>query len=61
MDSERKPNNILRHERQLRGWSQRKVAELVDTSEDVVSRWERGEHLPGPFFQEKLCSLYGSE
>lgn len=59
MDSEKKPNNILRHERQLRGWSQRKVAELVDTSEDVVSRWERGEHLPSPFFQEKLCSLYG--
>lgn len=59
MDSERKPNSILRHERQLRGWSQRKVAELVDTSEDVVSRWERGERKPSPFFQEKLCALYG--
>jgi len=59
MESERKPNSILRHERQLRGWSQRKVAELVDTSEDVVSRWERGERKPSPFFQEKLCALYG--
>lgn len=58
MDSERKPNSILRHERQLRGWSQRKVADLVETSEDVVSRWERGERKPGPFFQEKLCALY---
>ncbi|HEU5380337.1 MAG TPA: helix-turn-helix transcriptional regulator [Ktedonobacteraceae bacterium] len=58
MDNERKPNSILRHERRLRGWSQRKVADLLDTSEDVVSRWERGERRPSPFFQEKLCALY---
>lgn len=59
MDAEKKPNTILRRERQLRGWSQHRVAELVDTSEDVVSRWERGERKPSPFFQEKLCALYG--
>jgi transcriptional regulator with XRE-family HTH domain len=59
MDGEKKPNTILRRERQLRGWSQQRVAELVDTSEDVVSRWERGERRPIPFFQEKLCALYG--
>jgi transcriptional regulator with XRE-family HTH domain len=59
MDGEKKPNNILRRERQLRGWSQQKVAELVGTSEDVVSRWERGERKPSPFFQEKFCVLYG--
>lgn len=52
-------NNVLRRERQLRGWSQQKVAKLLDTSEDVISRWERGERKPGPFFQEKLCILYG--
>ena len=59
MNSEKKPNSILRRERQLRGWSQQKVAELVGTSEDVMSRWERGERKPSPFFQEKLCILYG--
>jgi transcriptional regulator with XRE-family HTH domain len=59
MDGEKKRNNILRRERQLRGWSQQKVAELVGTSEDVVSRWERGERKPSPFFQEKFCILYG--
>ena len=59
MDGEKKPNTILRRERQLRGWSQQRVAELVETSEDVVSRWERGERRPIPFFQEKLCALYG--
>ncbi len=35
------------------------MAELVGTSEDVVSRWERGERRPSPFFQEKFCLLYG--
>jgi transcriptional regulator with XRE-family HTH domain len=59
MDGEKKPNNILRRERQLRGWSQQKIAELVGTSEDVVSRWERGERKPSPFYQEKFCVLYG--
>ncbi|QBD75012.1 helix-turn-helix domain-containing protein [Ktedonosporobacter rubrisoli] len=59
MNGEKKPNIIIRRERQLRGWSQQKVAELVGTSEDVVSRWERGERKPSPFFQEKLCMLYG--
>src|SRR6266487_2231419 len=59
MDGEKKPNNILRRERQLRGWSQQKIAELVGTSEDVVSRWERGERTTSPFFQEKFCVLYG--
>src|SRR5260370_42004718 len=58
MDGEKKPNIILRRERQLRGWSQQKVASLVETSEDVVSRWERGERKPSPFYQEKLCVLY---
>src|SRR5579859_5402091 len=59
MNGEKKPNNILRRERLLRGWSQQKVARLVETSEDVVSRWERGERKPSPFYQEKFCVLYG--
>jgi transcriptional regulator with XRE-family HTH domain len=59
MDGQKKPNSILRRERLLRGWSQRKVARLVETSEDVVSRWERGERKPSPFYQEKFCVLYG--
>jgi len=59
MNGEKKPNPTLRRERQLRGWSQQKVAGLVETSEDVISRWERGERKPSPFFQEKFCILYG--
>ncbi|HEU0001692.1 MAG TPA: helix-turn-helix transcriptional regulator [Ktedonobacteraceae bacterium] len=61
MDTSRKSNPLLRFEREKRGWSQRRVAEQLDTSEDMISRWERGERTPGPFFQEKLCSLFGKD
>src|SRR5450759_1850608 len=61
MDMSRKSNPLLRFEREKRGWSQRRIAEQLDTSEDMVSRWERGERTPSPFFQEKLCALFGRD
>jgi transcriptional regulator with XRE-family HTH domain len=54
-----KPNEALRYQRLLRGWSQGRVAEAVGTSAEVVSRWETGRKKPGPFYQEKLCDLFG--
>ncbi len=57
--SNQKPNELLRYARQERGWSQQRVAEQIGTSEDVISRWERGERSVSPFYQEKLCLLFG--
>jgi len=57
-DHQKVPNEKLRHQRELRGWSQKKVADLIDTSKEVVSIWECGERPPGKKFQEKLCLLY---
>ncbi len=54
-----KPNLRLKHERELRGWSQAKVAEEIDSSEKNVSRWERGVSSPQPIFRERLCRLFG--
>jgi transcriptional regulator with XRE-family HTH domain len=54
-----KPNELLRYARQERGWSQQRVAEQIGTNEDVISRWERGERSVSPFYQEKLCLLFG--
>ncbi len=60
MDSDiKKPNEALRYEREKWGWSQRKIAEKLDTTEDKISRWERGERTPSPHYREKLCSLFG--
>jgi transcriptional regulator with XRE-family HTH domain/tetratricopeptide (TPR) repeat protein len=54
-----KPNQRLKYEREIRGWSQAKVAEEIGSSEKNVSRWERGVSSPIPYFREKLCLLYG--
>jgi transcriptional regulator with XRE-family HTH domain len=56
---EKKPNIILKRERELRGWSQQTVAERVQTTEQVVCRWESGRHKPNRYFQTQLCQLFG--
>lgn len=62
----RKPNLFLRRQREMRGWSQKKVAlELQRMDPDAgvternVARWERGKGRPGPYYREKLCLLFG--
>jgi|GEM_PF-7054200 len=57
--NEKKPNRYLRRERDLKGWSQRTLAELVGTTEQVVNRWENGQHTPNRYFQTQLCRLFG--
>lgn len=52
-------NMRLRRERELRGWSQARVAEALGTDPITVGRWERGQSFPYPYFREKLCRLFG--
>ena len=59
MDASKKPNTQLRYHRKLRGFSQKKLGELVGADQNAVSRWERGERDTSPYYQEKLCSLFG--
>lgn len=56
-----KPNHRLRRERELRGWSQARVAEEIGTTAVNVGRWERGTSTPYPHFREKLCMLFGKD
>jgi transcriptional regulator with XRE-family HTH domain len=73
MDANKKPNDLLRRERKLRGWTQEQVADALDQlcqeeprvrrrdvviSDSMVSRWERGIHPPSPFHQRMLCQLF---
>jgi transcriptional regulator with XRE-family HTH domain/tetratricopeptide (TPR) repeat protein len=55
------PNERLKHEREMRGWSQSDVAEEVGTDQKVVSRWERGISRPSPYFRRKLCERFGKD
>ncbi|HEU5381898.1 MAG TPA: tetratricopeptide repeat protein [Ktedonobacteraceae bacterium] len=48
----------LKSERELRGWSQARLAELLTTDTKTVSRWERGVALPVSYYREKLSSLF---
>ncbi|HKV58535.1 MAG TPA: helix-turn-helix transcriptional regulator, partial [Ktedonobacteraceae bacterium] len=67
---QRTPNLLLRHQRLVRGWSlQRVVNEICALAEPdgripgvsaaMVSCWEMGKKKPSPFYQERLCLIYG--
>src|SRR5690349_5493005 len=54
-----RPNERLRQERLLRGWSQKDVADRIGASYYYLSRWERGTTMPSPYYRQKLCALFG--
>lgn len=56
-----KPNALLKRARELRGWSQARVAEEIGTTALNVGRWERGTSMPYPHYREKLCLLFGKD
>jgi len=58
---ERQPNDRLRQERLLRGWTQQQVAAQVGTDGYTVGRWERGRAIPSPYFRRQLCELFGKD
>ncbi|HEU5226714.1 MAG TPA: NB-ARC domain-containing protein [Ktedonobacteraceae bacterium] len=56
------PNMLLSQARELRGWSQKFVAEQIGAPATCyLSRWERGHTTPSPFYREKLCRLFGKD
>jgi tetratricopeptide (TPR) repeat protein len=65
------PNQHLRQQRRVRGWTLERAADELyqlcglkkskrgDINAKMIGSWERGEHLPSLFYQEKLSHLYG--
>ncbi len=51
--------HLLKAEREKRGWSLAKLAEVLGTTTRTVSRWEQGLAVPYPYYREQLCVLYG--
>jgi transcriptional regulator with XRE-family HTH domain len=49
----------LKVERELRGWSQAKVAKILGTTTRTIGRWEQGQAIPYPHYREQLCALFG--
>src|ERR1700694_4198094 len=54
-----KPNLRLKEERELRGWSQKFVADEIGADRYYLSRWEHGVASPSPYYRQKLCALFG--
>ncbi len=60
----KKPNDLLRRQRLLRGWSLDRLAEEIQkrgggADSKLIGRWERGEVKPRPYYQEMLIDIYG--
>ena len=55
------PNEQLRHQREIYGWSRNYVAEKLESDPRTVARWERGKTLPSPYYRQKLCELFGKK
>ena len=52
------PNSVLKREREHRNWTQAYVAGELQTDPVNVSRWERGETIPGPYYRQELSELF---
>ncbi len=48
----------IRIERNRRSWTQKYVAQGIGTTEQNVSRWERGQTVPDTYYRQKLCDLF---
>jgi transcriptional regulator with XRE-family HTH domain len=66
MEEARHPNQRLRCARLQRGWSQQRVADLLNqllgaarADRELVYRWEAGKRTPSPFYRERLCQVFG--
>jgi transcriptional regulator with XRE-family HTH domain len=52
-------NNKLRRARELRGWTQREVADHIYLADArTLRRWENGEAFPSLRFRAKLCEVF---
>jgi transcriptional regulator with XRE-family HTH domain len=65
MEEARRPNQRLRCARLQRGWSQQRVADLLNqlpgatrADRELVYRWEVGKRMPSPFYRERLCQVF---
>lgn len=60
----KKPNDLLRRQRLLRGWSLDRLAEEIHrrgggADATQIGKWERGIRKPRPYYQEMLIEIYG--
>src|SRR5579859_1557695 len=56
------PNDRLRDERQLRGWTRAYLAAKLQLADPkTIGRWERGVAAPNAYFRRQLCAAFQLE
>lgn len=58
-DAKREFARRLQHFRTLKGWHQAELARQSGVSRDLISKYERGFHLPSPVALKGLCGALG--
>jgi tetratricopeptide (TPR) repeat protein len=54
------PNELLKNEREQRGWRLEDVADRVEVMDyGLVGKWERGVASPSHVYRQKLCTVFG--
>jgi transcriptional regulator with XRE-family HTH domain len=51
-------NEHIKHLRNSQGWSQTSLGKKLGTNTHTVSRWERGNAFPSPFYRERLAQVF---
>ena len=51
----------LKELRQVRGWKQDKLAEILEVSQALISQFEKGQRVPTPLIQKKLSEIFEVE
>jgi transcriptional regulator with XRE-family HTH domain len=57
-ENPRSAGQMLKREREIRGWSRKYVAERIGSDLQSVGRWERGETFPNAYYRQQLCELF---
>lgn len=54
-----RPNELLKHERELRDWTLEDVGRRVGVADyGLVGKWERGDASPGFQYRQRLCEVF---
>ena len=49
--------SAVKQERKRLGLTQKELAEKIETTENTIARWERGESTPLPVFEKAILTM----
>ena len=53
--------NFMKTYRQYKGINQRKLSQMLDVDQSIISAWETGKAMPPIETRQKICEIIGVE